>query len=200
MRALRFIGPWLCLALVTLVPLAIAATSPFLAWRQPIYISAGFAGVLGLALLLVQPVLMVGMLPGLSPRLERKAHRWVGVSLSIVVAVHIGGLWITSPPDVIDVLLLRSPTPFSIWGAIAMWALLATGGLAYLRGRRRIPVTLWRWGHLALSAILVIGTVLHAVLIEGTMGQTSKLVLCGFVCLACAYVILSRTGLIKTVK
>ena len=47
--------------------------------------------------------------------------------LVIAVVLHVAGLWVTSPPDVIDALLFVAPTPFSNWGIIAMWALFATG-------------------------------------------------------------------------
>ena len=126
---------WAALALAIGIPLVAAARSPLLQWRDPIYILAGFAGVLGLALILVQPLLILGALPGLP---ARRAHRWVGATLVALVLIHVGGLWITSPPDVIDVLLFRSPTPFAIWGVIAMWALFAAALLASVRRRRAV--------------------------------------------------------------
>lgn len=39
------------------VPIAVAAFSPLLEWRGPVYIAAGFAGILGMALILAQPLL-----------------------------------------------------------------------------------------------------------------------------------------------
>lgn len=48
------------------VSFAAAATSPLLAWRGPVYVVAGFAGVLSLALVLLQPLLAAGYLSGLS--------------------------------------------------------------------------------------------------------------------------------------
>lgn len=116
---------WVGLALVTLVPLTFAATSEYLAWRDPVYIAAGFAGVVALCLALVQPLLAGGWLPGLHLLRGRRVHRVVGVVLVAAVIVHVAGLWITSPPDIEDALLLRSPTPFSVWGVAAMWALFA---------------------------------------------------------------------------
>ena len=46
---------WAALAIAICVPIAFAAASPLLAWRGPLYILAGFAGIvaLGLALSLV---------------------------------------------------------------------------------------------------------------------------------------------------
>ena len=57
---------WAALAAAFCVPIAAAAASPLLAWRGPVYIVAGFAGILALGLMLVQPLLVGGYLPGLS--------------------------------------------------------------------------------------------------------------------------------------
>ncbi|MEO1313432.1 MAG: ferric reductase-like transmembrane domain-containing protein [Pseudomonadota bacterium] len=156
------------------VPLAAAATSPLLAWREPVYIIAGFAGIVAMALLLVQPLLIGGYLPGLGGLRGRRVHRGIGVALVLTVLVHVGGLWITSPPDVVDALTFTSPTPFSVWGVIAMWAVFAAALLAGLRRRLRLPPRAWRQGHTALAAVIVLGTVVHAMLIEGTMETVSK--------------------------
>ena len=55
---------WVILTALTLPALYLAATSPLLQWREPIYIGAAFAGVLALALLLLQPLLAARLLPG----------------------------------------------------------------------------------------------------------------------------------------
>lgn len=167
---------WAALALAVGVPIAGAATSPLLAWRDPVYIAAGLAGILGLALLLVQPLLAGGYLPGLSLPRSRLIHRVVGVVLVGAVLAHVGGLWLTSPPDIEDALLFVAPTPFSAWGVIAMWALLAAALLAALR--RRMILRRWRRVHLGLVGVVVLGTVVHAMLIEGTMQLPSKAALC----------------------
>ncbi|WP_375573420.1 hypothetical protein ABWH93_09110 [Seohaeicola saemankumensis] len=60
MPATRSLLIWAALGLTIAAPLAIAATSPLLAWRQPVYIIAGFAGVVGMALILLQPLLAAG--------------------------------------------------------------------------------------------------------------------------------------------
>ena len=178
-RVLRSILIWSGLAALLLIPLIAAAASPLLAWRSPIYIMAGFAGIGALALLLLQPVLAGDMLPDLSRVRARRAHRWVGVALLSLVVLHVAGLWLTSPPDVVDALLFTSPTPFSAWGVIAMWALIAAAMLASLRRRVRIAPRAWRRGHVSLAVIVVLCTVLHVVLIDGTMETVSKLMLCG---------------------
>ena len=170
---------WVALAAAICVPIAAAAASPLLAWRGPVYILAGFAGILALGLMLVQPLLIGGYLPGLSGRLGRRAHHWTGGALMVAVVIHVGGLWITSPPDMIDALIFASPTPFSPWGVIAMWAIFAVALLAALR--RRLRPRTWRVAHMLLAIVIVAGSVVHAVLIEGTMETVSKAALCALV-------------------
>ncbi|MEM7694428.1 MAG: ferric reductase-like transmembrane domain-containing protein [Pseudomonadota bacterium] len=181
---------WVGVAAAIALPLAIAAMSPLLAWREPIYIAAGFAGILGLALLLLQPLLAVTALPGLSPRRSRALHRMLGVGLLLCVIAHVGGLWITSPPDVVDALLLRSPTPFSLWGVIAMWAVFAAAALAVVR--RRLRPRNWQRIHLAFAVVITAGTVAHALLIEGAMGTISKAALCAVVLAAVGWVVVKK--------
>ena len=187
-QQVRAILAWVLLVVILIAPIVIAAMSPLLQWRDPIYIAAGFAGIFGLVLLLVQPLLAGGHLPGFGMRASRRLHQYIGVCLVLAVIVHVVGLWITSPPDVVDVLLFRSPTPFSIWGVVAMWAVFAAAFLAVIRQSLR-PV-LWRLAHTSLAVIIVIGTVVHALLIEGTMGTVSKGVLSALAVVATAKVIL----------
>ncbi|QQP92200.1 ferric reductase-like transmembrane domain-containing protein [Skermanella sp. TT6] len=177
----RAILIWTVLAAALVVPIAVAVTSPLLAWRQPVYIVAGLAGVVALALLLLQPLLAAGYLPGLRAGHGRRAHAWIGSGLTAAVGIHVAGLWLTSPPDVIDALLFRSPTPFSAWGVIAMWAVFAAALLAALRRRLRVRQKVWRLIHTTLAMVVVLGSVIHALLIEGTMGMMSKSVLCALV-------------------
>ncbi len=172
---------WAALATAVAVPIAAAAASPLLAWRDPVYIAAGFAGVIALGLMLVQPLLIGGHLPGLSGHRGRRGHRWIGGMLVVAMVIHVGGLWITSPPDVIDALLFASPTPFSAWGVIAMWAIFAVALLAALRRRLRLRPRTWRIGHTFLAVVIVVGSVVHGILIEGTMETVSKAALCAMI-------------------
>ena len=185
----RAVLTWAALVIAIAVPIAAAAASPLLAWRDPIYIAAGFAGVVALGLLLLQPLLMGGDLPGLTGFRGRRAHRLVGTVLVVAVVLHVAGLWLTSPPDVIDALLFASPTPFSAWGVIAMWALFAAALLVALRKALPVPPRFWRIGHTSLAAVVVGGTVVHALLIEGTMETVSKAALCLLVAAATVRVI-----------
>jgi predicted ferric reductase len=182
----RVILAWLALFVAIALPTALAAASPLLEWRQPVYILAGFAGIAALALLLVQPLLIGGDLPGLSVQGARRIHRLVGIGLVIAVVVHVAGLWITSPPDVIDALLFASPTPFSAWGVVAMWAIFAAALLAAFRRKLRLRLRAWRIGHVGLALVVVIGSIVHSVQIDGTMETVSKAALCALVAIATA--------------
>ncbi len=181
MRSARATLIWAAFVAVVGVPIAAAAASPLLAWRGPVYILAGFAGIVALGLVLVQPLLIGGYLPGLPAIRGRRAHRWIGGALVVAVMIHVGGLWITSPPDMIDALLFVSPTPFSPFGVIAMWAILAVALLAALRRRLGFQPRTWRIAHMVLAVVIVAGGLVHAMLIEGTMETVSKAALCALV-------------------
>lgn len=177
---------WGLLVVAIGVPMAAAAASEQLAWRGPVYIIAGFAGIAALALVLVQPLLIGGYLPGLEAYRGRRAHRLIGGALVAVLLIHVGGLWITSPPDMIDALTFTSPTPFSPFGVVAMWAIFAVALLALIR--RRLGLHTWRIAHMSLASVIVAGSVVHAVLIEGTMETMTKAALCVLVVAAAAKV------------
>ena len=170
---------WAALATAIGVPLAAAATSEQLEWRGPVYIVAGFAGIIALGLVLVQPLLVGGYLPGLSGYRGRRVHHWIGGALVVAVVIHVAGLWITSPPDMIDALTFTSPTPFSPFGVVVMWAIFAVAVLAAIR--RRLGLRMFRIAHMSLAVVIVIGSVVHGLLIEGTMETMSKAALCALV-------------------
>jgi hypothetical protein len=179
MRVARLTLIWALLAAAIFVPIAAAAASPLLEWRGPVYIVAGFAGIIALGLVLVQPLLIGGYLPGLSAYRGRRAHHWIGGALVGAVVIHVAGLWMTSPPDMVDALLFTSPTPFSPFGVIVMWAIFAVAVLAIIR--RRLGLRTWRITHMSLAVVIVAGSVAHSMLIEGTMETISKAALCALV-------------------
>jgi predicted ferric reductase len=194
---MRLKGPliWAALVAAVCVPMALAATSDLIAYRGRLYILAGFAGMIALGLTLVQPLLIAGYLPGFSAYRGRRAHHWVGGALVVAVVIHVAGLWITSPPDMIDALLFVSPTPFSPFGVIAMWAILAVALLAAFR--RRLGLRTWRIVHMSLAVVIVLGGVAHAMLVEGTMETVSKAALCALVLGAAAKVL---TDLVRRMR
>lgn len=188
-RIWRALLIWSAVFLAVVVPIGAALQSPLLAWREPVYIVAGLAGVVAMALVLLQPLLMGGYLPGMKRPTGRRAHLWVGGLLILAVIIHVVGLWITSPPDVVDALLFVSPTSFSIWGVIAMWAVFLAGFVAAMRRRLQLKPRIWRQVHAGFAIIVVISSVVHAMLIDGTMEPVSKALLCIFVLLAMAKVL-----------
>ncbi len=183
---------WAVLLAAVGVPIALAAASPLFEYRGPIYIVAGFAGIVALALTFVQPLLISGYLPPLAGHRGRRAHRWIGSALVAAVVIHVAGLWFTSPPDMLDALTFTSPTPFAPWGVVAMWALFATALLAAFRRRLRLAPRTWRLWHVLLAVVIVVGGVVHGLLIEGTMETMSKAVLCVLVVAATAKVIFDK--------
>lgn len=184
--------PWLGLAVAIFSPIVAASFSPYLQYRQPLYVMSGFAGILGLGLLLIQPLLAQGLLPYPDLRRSRQIHRLTGAALVLCVVLHIGGLWATSPPDVVDALLFRSPAPFSPWGMLAALAIVATGLLAL--NRRGLSYRSWRNSHMLLAAVAVIGSAAHAILVEGTMEQMTKFALCILVLLAYLRAVVPQSG------
>ena len=59
-----------------------------------------------------------------------------------------------------------------------MWSAFVAGCLATLRRRLSLRARTWQWSHKSLVAVVVTGTVVHALLIEGTMEFFSKAILC----------------------
>ncbi|MCR9238504.1 MAG: ferric reductase-like transmembrane domain-containing protein [Alphaproteobacteria bacterium] len=181
---------WLVLAAAVLGPIAIAATSPVLVGRDAAYLVSGIAGVTALALLLLQPLLAAGYLPGLHVMQERRWHRWLGSGIFIAVLLHVGGLFITSPPDTIDALLLVSPTLFSVYGVIGLWSLVLTVLLVAVRLRIGLRYGVWRIIHNYLAVVVVVSSIVHAWMIEGSMGNLSKVILCVCILVATVAVVL----------
>ena len=184
MRPARSTLIWAAFAAAVCVPIAAAAASPLLQWRGAVYIVAGFAGIIALALMLLQPLLIGGYLPGFSAPRGRRVHLWTGGALVAAVVVHVAGLWFTSPPDMIDALLFVSPTPFSPFGVIAMWAIFLVALMALLRRRLGLAPRTWRLAHMVLAVVIVTGSVVHGLLVEGTMETMSKVALCALLLVA----------------
>jgi len=178
LTVLRAILVWGALAGVIAASTVVAAGSEYLQYRSFVYVAAGFAGVFALALLLVQPLLAAGLLPGFPMRTGRWVHRWTGAALLLATAAHVVGLWITSPPDMVDALTFTAPTAFSVFGVVAMWALIAAALLASVRKKLGIRPQVWRLAHTTAACFVVVASVAHAILIEGTMGTVSKSVMC----------------------
>ncbi|MFK7854822.1 MAG: hypothetical protein AB8B79_11940 [Granulosicoccus sp.] len=180
MAAVTMIPILLYCILTTLVagPVVVAATSPLLSGREAVYIVGGMSGVVALALLLLQPILASGYLPSISSVNSKTWHRRIGFLLVLAITLHILGLYLTSPDDLMDALLLISPAPFSLYGVAGMWAIIVTTLLVVLRSLLSWRHTLWKLVHNVLGCIVVVTSVTHAMMIDGAMGYRSKLILC----------------------
>src|ERR671910_1338186 len=93
---------WGSAAAVMIVPVAVAALSPSLASRNIPYIVGGFAGIVGLSLLFLQPLLPAGYLAGSEGPAGRRWHRWLGLAIVVAVALHVGGPYLGRPPRTIQ--------------------------------------------------------------------------------------------------
>jgi len=62
-----------------------------------------------------------------------------------------------------------------------MWAIFAVALLAALRRRLGLRLRTWRIAHMPLAVVIVLGSVVHAMLVEGTMETMSKAALCALV-------------------
>jgi predicted ferric reductase len=173
---------WTLAFAIAFVPLGIAAASPLQASRDLMWVVGGMAGVAGLSLLFLQPFLMAGLSPSSPSPRARRWHRWVGLSIVLLVLLHVLGLYLTSPEDITDALLLVSPTPFAVYGVLGLVGVVLTACLAAIR--KALPRRTWQIAHSILAAVIVVGSIVHALMIEGVMGDTSKLVLCVFLALA----------------
>ncbi|WP_241427796.1 ferric reductase-like transmembrane domain-containing protein [Fertoeibacter niger] len=182
---------WTGLLAAMALPVGLAATSPFLAYRDAAHAAAGFSGVAALAMLLPQALLIAGLLP-LSRHAAQMLHRSTGAAIAALVGLHVAGLWITSPQDMADALLFRAPTLFSVWGVLALGLLIAIALSALLR--RRFAPGSWRYVHGLLAAFLVTASLAHALPIIGTMEQATKAALCLMIAVATVAALIRRLG------
>lgn len=174
----------LLIVLVLTVPLLLASLSPLLAGRSWPYVIGGLAGVVGFSLLFVQPLLAAGLAWQAPLRRQRRWHRVCGALLFLAVIVHVAGLYLASPPDMLDALLLVAPAPFSLYGVMALWALLLIVATLVLRRQARFRLRLWKWIHLILGVVIVLASVIHAWMIDGAMNTSSKQITSVLICLA----------------
>jgi predicted ferric reductase len=196
-KRMKAVLVWCLVMACVLVPVGIAAANPLQANRDALWIVGGMAGIAALALLLVQPLLAAGYLPGPSLTAGRRWHRWLGTTIVVTVGLHIIGLYLSSPEDITDTLLLVAPTPFSVYGVIGLCGVVLTAVLVAVRSRSGLRYTSWRIVHNALALVVVVSSIVHALLIEGAMGSVSKLILCALI-FAVTVIVLFRTHVTKT--
>lgn len=171
---------WAAVLLIAASPVAVAAASPLLRGRDLVWVFGGMAGVVALSLLFVQPLLASAWLPGTRGRTGIAWHRLTGALALGLVLAHVGGLYVYSPEDIADALLLVAPTPFSLYGVTGLATLSLAALVGFSRRRVRLPPGVWRGLHLCIAAVAACASVIHAWMIEGAMGEITK----GMVCAA----------------
>jgi len=156
-------------ALLAVTSFVFAVLSPLQQGREAIWVFGALSGVLALCLFPIQPLLA---LPGLRGRLGRWVHPALGGMVIALSVAHVAGLWVYSPEDITDALLLRAPTPFSAWGLSGLAGLV---GAALIAGLRRLfrPGP-WTILHLCLAGLGVAAALMHGWLILGAMSPVSK--------------------------
>jgi predicted ferric reductase len=90
---------WGVVIAAMVVPIALATTSPYLAYRGPLYIAAGFAGIVAMSLFVLQPLLACPVRALIAPATARRWHRIIGASILILILAHVVGLYFVSPPQ-----------------------------------------------------------------------------------------------------
>ncbi|UZF90775.1 ferric reductase-like transmembrane domain-containing protein [Bosea sp. NBC_00550] len=174
----RRIAAWIVVVGIAAAPVIAAAANPLQGGREMLWIMGGMAGVVALCLLFVQPLLMAAAPPLLAAREGVHWHRWGGIAIVAVVALHVGALYAYSPDDMTDALLLVAPTPFSLYGVISLWCLVLMAVLVATRRLLRFGYRLWRILHSVLAVAVVGAGAIHAIQIEGVMEEYSKLSVC----------------------
>jgi predicted ferric reductase len=166
-------------ALLLLLPTVASAFSPLQEGRDATWIAGAVAGILALSLLVLQVLLPTPWLAGL----DLPLHRLLGLGVAGLVIAHVGGLYLYSPDDVRDALVLAVPTHTRL-GVLSAWTVLLSVGLALARRRLGLTYSDWQVLHAAL-AVLIVGTAVgHTVLVRGTLDGPAELLLCAAAVLA----------------
>ncbi len=166
------------LLVFAMLPTLLAALSPLQIGRAPLWVWGTLAGVLALSLLVIQVLLPTGWLNDWIGEHNFSWHRILGISITGLVIAHILGLYLYSPDDIEDALVLAAPT-YSRLGVLSAGCLLLSMGLALARSRLPLAPVDWQILHSVL-AVAVVGTaVAHALLLQGTLDGFAEGLLCG---------------------
>jgi predicted ferric reductase len=158
---------------VLLVPVVASAFSPLQEGRDATWIAGAVAGILALSLLVPQVLLPTPWLAGL----DLPLHRVLGIGVAGLVVAHVLALYLYSPDDVRDALVLAVPT-HSRLGVLSAWTVLLSVGLALARRRLALTYSDWQILHAALAVAIVGTAVGHTVMIRGTLDGPAELLLC----------------------
>ena len=181
-RPQRWLGQ-VVLSTLILLPTLLAALSPLQVGRAPIWILGTLAGVLSLSLLVVQLLLPTAWLNLFFGEQNLGWHGVLGISVTGLVIAHIVGLYLYSPDDIGDALILAAPT-YSRFGVLSFWCLLLSVVLALTRHKLQLVYSDWQILHSALAVAIVGTAVAHVVLLQGSLDGFAEGLLCGSVVIA----------------
>lgn len=171
------LGQSLLVALVIL-PTLLAALNPLQSGRAPLWVLGTVAGVLSLSLIVVQVLLPTGWLNDWIGEQNLRWHRILGMTVTGLVIAHVLGLYLYSPDDIGDALVLAAPT-YSRLGVLSAGCLLLSVTMATARSKLPLAPADWQILHHVL-AVAIVGTgVAHAILLQGTLDGFAEGLLCG---------------------
>ncbi|MGJ3245162.1 MAG: ferric reductase-like transmembrane domain-containing protein [Elainellaceae cyanobacterium] len=171
------------LSTLVLLPTLLAALSPLQVGRAPLWVLGTLAGVLSLSLLVVQVLLPTKWLNMFVGQQNLGWHRILGISVTGLVIAHIVGLYLYSPDDIGDALILAAPT-YSRLGVLSFWCLLLSMILAFARHKLQLVYSDWQILHSVLAVAIVGTAVAHVMLLQGALDGFAEGLLCGSVMVA----------------
>lgn len=95
-----------------------------------------------------------------------EVHRSLGVLAAVLVLLHLACVVVADPTDV-TLLDPAHGTPASLAATVATVAVALVVVLALTRSRtKHLPYELWRWSHIGLAGVVVVGSALHIWLLQ----------------------------------
>ena len=173
------------------MPLVAAAASPLQTGREAVWVIGALSGVLALSLLVIQVLLPTPWLRGIIFGDDSRVHRILGIAVAAVVLAHIIGLYIASPDDIADALVLQAPT-YSRLGVLSAWCLALSLGLALARRKLALTYSDWQIVHAVLAVVIVATAVAHTVMIRGTLDGPVEVLLSGAAVIAVTAAVVYR--------
>lgn len=165
------------IALLLVAPAALSLLSPLQVGRDFWWIVGALAGIVALSLIVLQVLLTTPWLIGILDTSTMRLHRLLGLAVAGVVIAHVLGLYLYSPDDVSDALVLAVPT-HSRLGVLSAWCVLLSVALALARRRLGLTYSDWQILHAALAVFVVATAVGHTLMIRGTLDGPLEIALC----------------------
>lgn len=168
---------WVLITLLLVAPAALSLLSPLQVGRDFWWIVGALAGIVALSLVVLQVLLTTPWLIGILDTSTMRLHRLLGLAVAGVVIAHVLGLYLYSPDDVSDALVLAAPT-HSRLGVLSAWCVLLSVALALARRRLGLTYSDWQILHAALAVFVVATAVGHTLMIRGTLDGPLEIALC----------------------